>query len=204
MSVIRPFRALPPINRKEYNYDFVDYMWYKGLFNPAEVDKVRSLWNPEKMIDAQVNSGEKDVKRNDLRNSEIMFIAADKNNDWIYEKLSLACIQANSNRYKFDITGFQTELQLANYGIRNFFEWHMDFGTGDLSNRKLSITVQLSDPDEYEGGELQFMINQNIFTATKEKGTAIIFPSFALHRVTPITKGTRKSIVGWISGTPYR
>jgi PKHD-type hydroxylase len=80
----------------------------------------------------------------------------------------------------------------------------MDFGTGELSNRKLSITVQLSDPDEYEGGELQFMVNQNIFTAPKDKGTAIIFPSFALHRVTPITKGSRKSIVGWISGAPYR
>jgi PKHD-type hydroxylase len=80
----------------------------------------------------------------------------------------------------------------------------MDFGSGDISNRKLSITVQLSDPSEYEGGELQFMINQHIITAPKEKGTAIIFPSFALHRVTPVTKGARKSIVGWIGGPPYK
>ena len=85
-----------------------------------------------------------------------------------------------------------------------FFEWHMDFGAGNISNRKLSITVQLSDPEEYEGGELQFMINQNIITAPKEKGTAIIFPSFALHRVTPVTSGVRKSIVGWIGGPPYK
>lgn len=124
-----------------------------------------------------------------------MFIAP-SGNEWVYDKLSAACIQANTNRYKFEITGFQTELQLASYGPQQFFEWHMDFGTGNVSNRKLSISVQLSDPDEYEGGELQFMINQNIFTATKEKGTAIIFPSFGLHRVTPVTKGVRKSIVG--------
>lgn len=203
MAIIRPFRSLPPINRKEYNYDFVDYMWYKGLFSLEEVEKIRSLWKPELAADAKVNSGEKDLAKDKLRQSEIMFIPP-AGNEWIYDKLSAACIQANTGRYKFDITGFQTELQLASYGQRNFFDWHMDFGTGDLSNRKLSISVQLSDPDEYEGGELQFMINQDIFTATKEKGTAIIFPSFALHRVTPITKGCRKSIVGWISGPPYK
>jgi PKHD-type hydroxylase len=203
MAIIRPFRSLPPIVRKEYNYDFVDYMWYKGLFDLEEVEKIRSLWKPELAADAKVNSGDKDLAKDKLRQSEIMFIPP-SGNEWIYDKLSAACIQANTGRFKFDITGFQTELQLASYGQRNFFDWHMDFGTGDLSNRKLSITVQLSDPDEYEGGELQFMINQDIFTATKEKGTAIIFPSFALHRVTPITKGCRKSIVGWISGAPYR
>jgi PKHD-type hydroxylase len=203
MTIIRPFRSLPPIVRKEYNYDFVDYMWYKGLFDPEEVEKIRSLWKPELAADAKVNSGDKDVAKDKLRQSDIMFIPP-PGNEWVYDKLSAACIQANTARYKFEITGFQTQLQLASYGQRNFFDWHMDFGTGDLSNRKLSITVQLSDPDEYEGGELQFMINQDIFTATKEKGTAIIFPSFALHRVTPITKGCRKSIVGWISGPPYK
>ena len=74
----------------------------------------------------------------------------------------------------------------------------------NISNRKLSITVQLSDSLEYEGGELQFMINQHIMTAPKEKGTAIICPSFALHHVTPVTKGSRKFIVGWIRGPPYK
>lgn len=203
MPVIRPFRSIPPIVRKEFNYEFVDYMWYKDLFNEQEVDTIRSLWKPDQATDAKVNSGDKDITKEKLRLSEIMFIKPG-GNEWIYDRLSNACIQANTGRYKFDITGFQTELQLASYGVKNFFDWHMDFGSGDLSNRKLSITVQLSDPDEYEGGELQFMINQTVFTATKEKGTAIIFPSFALHRVTPITKGCRKSIVGWISGPPYR
>ena len=203
MPIIRPFRSLPPIARKEYNYEFVDYMWYNGLFKEEEVETIRSLWKPDQTIDAKVNTGDQDIAKETLRKSEIMFIKPG-GNEWIYDRLSNACIQANTGRYKFDITGFQTELQLASYGIKHFFDWHMDFGSGDLSNRKLSITVQLSDPDEYEGGELQFMINQTVFTATKEKGTAIIFPSFALHRVTPITKGCRKSIVGWISGPPYR
>ncbi len=203
MAIIRPFRSLPPIVRKEYNLDFVDYVWYKNLFNEVEVKNILSLWDTNLVKEAEVNADNTRITRDDLRKSEVMFIAP-SGNEWVYDKLSAACIQANTNRYKFEITGFQTELQLASYGPQQFFEWHMDFGTGNVSNRKLSISVQLSDPDEYEGGELQFMINQNIFTATKEKGTAIIFPSFGLHRVTPVTKGVRKSIVGWISGPPYR
>lgn len=203
MAIIRPFRSLPPIVRKEYNLDFVDYVWYKNLFNEVEVKNILSLWDSNLVKEAEVNADNTRITRDDLRKSEVMFIAP-SGNEWVYDKLSAASIQANSNRYKFEITGFQTELQLASYGPQQFFEWHMDFGTGNVSNRKLSISVQLSDPDEYEGGELQFMINQNIFTATKEKGTAIIFPSFGLHRVTPVTKGVRKSIVGWISGPPYR
>ena len=203
MAIIRPFRSLPPIVRKEYNLDFVDYVWYKNLFNEVEVKNILSLWDTNLVKEAEVNADNTRITRDDLRKSEVMFIAP-AGNEWVYDKLSAACIQANTNRHKFEITGFQTELQLASYGPQQFFEWHMDFGTGNVSNRKLSISVQLSSPDEYEGGELQFMINQNIFTATKEKGTAIIFPSFGLHRVTPVTKGVRKSIVGWISGPPYR
>ncbi|MDB2656544.1 2OG-Fe(II) oxygenase [Crocinitomicaceae bacterium] len=80
----------------------------------------------------------------------------------------------------------------------------MDFGAAEISARKLSVTVQLSDPDEYEGGDLEFMINHKTVKAPRKKGTIVVFPSFIMHRVTPITKGTRQSIVGWVSGPPYR
>lgn len=204
MIVIKPFRFLPAIKRKDTNPDFADYSWFKGLFNEEEVNKIRSLWQDDQAKAAEVlHAGEKKEK-DDLRKSRIMFIKPGVTNDWIYDKLSQACIQTNTNRYKFEILGYQTELQLASYGTGDFFDWHMDFGMGDISNRKLSITVQLSDNDEYQGGDLQFMVNQNIVTAPRDKGTAIVFPSFALHRVTPITSGTRKSIVGWIAGPPYR
>ncbi|MGB0178111.1 MAG: 2OG-Fe(II) oxygenase, partial [Owenweeksia sp.] len=83
-------------------------------------------------------------------------------------------------------------------------DWHMDFGAGEISHRKLSMTVQLSDPADYEGGDLEFMINQKVVTAPRTRGTVIVFPSFILHRVTPVTKGVRHSVVGWVSGTPFR
>ena len=203
MPIIKPFRFLPTIKRKDFNDEFADYSWFTTLFNEEEVNAIRSLWSAEAAKEAEVNMSGKKQSKADLRRSQLMWIKPDSN-DWIYDKLGQACIQTNAGKYKFDILGFQTELQLASYEGNGFFEWHMDFGPGDVSNRKLSITVQLSDPNEYEGGELQFMINQNIVTAPKEKGTAIIFPSFALHRVTPVTSGCRKSIVGWIGGPPYK
>ncbi|HET7818130.1 MAG TPA: 2OG-Fe(II) oxygenase [Bacteroidia bacterium] len=203
MAIVKPFRFIPTIKKQEFNPDFADYIWLNNFFSEKEVEQIRGLWNPEASKEAEVSLAGKGTSQYDIRKSQIMWIKPGVN-DWIYNKLGEACQQINLNRYKFDITGFQTELQLANYEGNGFFEWHMDFGAGAISNRKLSITVQLSSPDEYEGGELQFMINQNIFTAPKEKGTAIIFPSFALHRVTPVTKGSRKSIVGWIAGPPYR
>ncbi len=203
MPIAKPFRSLPPLKRKEYNHEFADYVWFTNFFTPEEIVKIRALWNDEQVIDAKVVDKGEGLMRDDLRKSRVMWIKPGINN-WIYDKLEQACNQTNMNRYKFEVVGFQTELQLAEYTGGGFFDWHMDFGAGDPSNRKLSITVQLSAPEEYEGGDLQFMINQNIIDAPRTQGTAIIFPSFGLHRVLPVTSGKRMSIVGWIAGPPYR
>lgn len=203
MAIYKLFRQPQNIKRKDYNYDLVDYVWLTNFFTADEVDKICALWDEELVVDAKVNNAGNELSRDDLRKSRIMFIKGGEN-DWVYDKLAMACLQINTNRFKFDISGFQTELQLANYGPDDFFEWHMDYGAGDISNRKLSISVQLSGPDEYEGGDLQFMINHKAVSAPKTKGTAIIFPSYAIHRVLPVTSGSRKSIVGWIGGPPYR
>jgi PKHD-type hydroxylase len=202
-QAIKPFRFNPTIKRDDFNYEFVDYTWFKNFLSPEECDSVRSLWNASQVQEAMVSNSEIKDKKEDLRKSSINFLKPGVN-DWLYDRLAQACIQVNSNRFKFEIKGFQTELQLARYEDGGFFDWHMDFGSGDISNRKLSITVQLSDPDEYEGGNLQFMVNQNTIDAPREKGTAIIFPSFFPHRVMPVTKGCRMSVVGWIGGPPYR
>jgi len=203
MGIYKPIRLLQNIKRKDYNYDLVDYVWLTNYFNDTETARITALWDADLASDAKVNKGGDEHERDDLRKSKIMFLNSGEN-DWIYDKLAIACVQVNTNKFKFDLTGFQTALQLASYGPEDFFEWHLDYGAGDISNRKLSITVQLSDPNEYEGGDLQFMINHKAVSAPKTKGTAIIFPSYTQHRVLPVTSGCRKSIVGWIAGPPYR
>ena len=77
-----------------------------------------------------------------------------------------------------------------------------------MSHRKLSMTIQLSDPDDYEGGDFVFNVNQIGQSPDREqlrkKGTVLVFPSFIMHGVKPVTKGTRKSLVSWIEGPTWR
>ena len=186
----------------QLKHSFAEYVFYEKLLLPHEIDSIKNLWKKEETIKATISGNE---KYNDkLRQSSVMFIENMKENDWIYRKLAELAIHCNNERYWFDLLGFHQELQLTRYANGDFFDWHLDFGAGEISHRKLSITVQLSDPDEYEGGDLQFMINNKIVDAPRGKGTVVIFPSFIMHRVAPITAGVRQSIVGWVSGPPYR
>ena len=139
-----------------------------------------------------------------LRKSSVMAVTPSQKTQWIFDRMTMIALQCNNERYGFSLNGFYEPLQLAEYVEGDFFDWHLDFGVGENSNRKLSISVQLSDPSAYEGGTLQFMINNKTIDAPREQGTIIIFPSFIMHRVTPVTKGTRRSIVAWVSGPPYR
>jgi PKHD-type hydroxylase len=182
--------------------NFAEFVYYEGLFLPHEVTKILGFWDDNKTIKATIDGKEK--YRDELRKSSVMFIDNTPENDWIYSKLAGFAMNSNNERYWFDLLGFHQRLQLTRYTEGDFFEWHLDFGAGEISARKLSMTVQLSDEVEYEGGDLQFMINEKIVTAPRKKGTLIIFPSFIIHRVTPVTKGVRQSIVGWVSGPPFR
>lgn len=86
------------------------------------------------------------------------------------------------------------------------YDWHVDVnwnGEGPF-DRKLSVTVQLSDPSEYAGGDFQFRETETPDAACKVKGTVLVFPSYLLHRVTPVTFGTRKSLVAWFEGPRWQ
>lgn len=182
---------------------FSEFVFYEGFFTPAEVEKITNMWDQEESVDATLSGGGKETDET-LRKTKLSFIADSTDNIWLYQKLGQLGIQCNHERYGYDLLGFHHELQLARYGEGDFFDWHLDFGAGEISHRKLSISVQLSDSDEYEGGDLQFMINQKVINAPRSKGTVVVFPSFIMHRVTPITKGVRQSIVAWLAGPPYR
>ncbi|MEM6720475.1 MAG: 2OG-Fe(II) oxygenase [Bacteroidota bacterium] len=183
-------------------HNFAEFVYYQGLFLPHEIDRILNFWDDDKTIKATLAGDQK--YDDELRKSSVMFIDNTPENDWIYSKLASIAMASNQERYWFDLLGFHQELQLTRYSTGDFFDWHLDFGAGEISARKLSMTIQLSEPDAYEGGDLEFMINQKVVKAPREKGTIVVFPSFIMHRVTEITKGTRQSIVGWVSGPPYR
>ena len=107
----------------------------------------------------------------------------------------------------FHITNIKDKIQLSEYkadpsGKNGHYDWHMDVGE-TASTRKISMSIQLTGESDYDGGDLEFMIHRSIIKAPREKGTVIFFPSYLTHRVTKVTRGTRRSLVFWFHGPPF-
>ncbi|MEM8798862.1 MAG: 2OG-Fe(II) oxygenase, partial [Pseudomonadota bacterium] len=124
---------------------------------------------------------------------------------WVYVGLCGVSKILNQQVFHFDITGFDTSIQVAKYesGDEGFYNWHMDNGEKN-SRRKISLSVQLSDPADYSGGDLELFYTMQARKADKSRGAAVAFPSFVMHRVTPVTRGVRYSLVVWIAGPRWR
>lgn len=182
---------------------YMDACWIENFFSSDEIAQILSTFEAKEKTAAEV--AHERSNQPELRKSTVTSIQPDDESHahHIY-KLAQLAIQINQQRYGFELSGIYEPLQIAQYGVEDFFDWHTDFGNGSASNRKLSLSVQLSDSTEYEGGHLQFQINQNQVNAPKSAGTVVIFPSFVQHRVTPITNGVRKSLVAWITGPHFK
>jgi PKHD-type hydroxylase len=117
--------------------------------------------------------------------------------------------EANAANFGTDIN-FLPPLQFTEYrGTANgHYDWHVDvfWESTNMFDRKLSMVIMLSDPNEYEGGDLQFdgVTYYPNPAELRKRGTVIVFPSFVRHRVTPVTSGIRKSLVAWIEGPKWR
>lgn len=123
---------------------------------------------------------------------------------WIFDKTAFLVKEANAKCYHADLFGFTEKLQITKYQTGNFQNWHMDMGHSGYSIRKLTFSIQLSAPEDYEGGEFEVLSYYDPMGFPKEQGTMIIFPTYVIHRVKPVTSGTRYSLIGWIGGPHYR
>ena len=111
----------------------------------------------------------------------------------------------NAKTQNFNIDSIK-EMNMLKYGIGGKYDWHQDVIYGKEKERKFTFIIQLSDSNDYEGGDLEFY-EANFgkdYTGYRKKGNMIVFSSFLYHRITPLTKGNRYSIVGWIFGTPWK
>jgi PKHD-type hydroxylase len=97
-------------------------------------------------------------------------------------------------------------MKAANYegGEGGHYNWHVDLGNKDAEPRKISLSLQLTDPSRYEGFRLVLEAGDGPYIADAALGTVIAFPSYVLHRVTPIESGIRKSLVVWVAGPEFR
>jgi PKHD-type hydroxylase len=190
-------------NLHRSDVDYTNYYWFNEAFTVDELKKIEEMTFQLPFETAAVGENN-NSKISNYRKSSIKWCPQNEEWDWVYDKLGSMISEANNNMWKFDLTHMRELIQYTEYYEGGGqYDWHMDCGIGIQNQRKISVTVQLSQPDEYEGGDLEFNLG-NYMTAPRVQGAAVIFPSFFLHRVTPITKGIRKSFVLWVGGEPYR
>jgi PKHD-type hydroxylase len=150
-----------------------------------------------------------DTQDPEVRTSDVAWVGQNQDTEWIYDKLSYIIRNLNGQFYNFDMYGFTEDMQYTVYNSSEsgHYTWHQDYGagvSGSLPPRKLSLVLQLSDPSEYEGGELEILSSAQPVAVDKVKGLIAVFPSFMLHRVSPVTSGIRKTIVIWATGPSFK
>ena len=143
-----------------------------------------------------------------FRETNVSWFSPNQNNAHIWGKFSEVVSEINSQFFRFDLTGFYEPAQLGLYTAdkQSYYGWHTDASASDRRTpRKLSMVLMLSDPSEFEGGELQIKpYSDNLINLEQKKGRAWFFPSYVLHRVTPVTKGIRRTLVLWVGGPEFR
>ena len=139
-----------------------------------------------------------------IRRSKVRWVDFDAKNVGVYQRIAEVVGNVNAEHYRFDLVGLGEPMQLARYEAaeQGHYDWHQDYGTP--VSRKLSVTVQLTDPDRYDGGILQIMATGKILEPGNDRGVVIVFPAYQMHRITPITIGVRHSLVAWVSGPAFR
>ena len=179
-------------------------LWYKTCL-PSNV--INSFLEDTKLFENHLEQAalKDNVIRPSSRSGEIYWVT---NRHWIAGFCYHYILEANKTNFNYDINGFDNNtLQYTSYSVGDHYKWHIDtINDKPLDQiRKLSFTVQLSDPEEYSGGELQFLGDDDqLYFAPKDKGTIIIFDSRIKHRVRKVNSGCRKALVGWVEGPKWK
>jgi PKHD-type hydroxylase len=175
------------------------------LFTRSEIDQIHDIAAEYQLGLGAVGNGDDMNTDTKVRDSKIAFLrSSDEANKWIFERITGAIITINRQFWNFELSRIET-LQYSEYGVGQFYKPHIDMMYQGPSRaiRKLSFTVQLTDPSEYEGGDVVIKSGHNA-PIHKDVGTINFFPSYILHEVEPITKGTRHALVGWITGPAFK
>jgi PKHD-type hydroxylase len=184
------------------------YVACDEIFTPAELDSIEhygdSLGQQKATLIGEGWARDSNAAAR-IRISQTAALIFKPETKWLYDRMQAVIRKVNQQFYQFDLQGFSEPFQYASYrgADGGHYTWHLDWGSNGL-HRKLSASIQLTDPSQYEGCELQFHGLREIETAPRARGTIIVFPSFILHRVTPCTNGTRKAIVVWASGPQFK
>lgn len=194
-----PIPPRPPIYPKT-----PPWVWASGVFTDEELDAITAF--AETLPAKQVRVGKDLQVRPEYNRSITRWLPPGGETAWIYQKITTAVAMLNAAHYRYEISGLDEPLYHVTYlsDDQGHYAWHADLGHDNEPTRKLSITFQMSDPASYDGGNLEINANGRPETAPRERGKLVLFPSYEIHRVTPVTRGQRSALVAWIGGPPFR
>ena len=187
-----------------YPTDNVDNWAWADVFTPEECKEIIDIGNRVALTRATISKSEDQAIDLSIRDSDVSWLWPKLEHDWIFEKITGATNYLNENYFNFHLSGFAEGLQFTRYvAPTGHYDRHIDKAFQDRI-RKLSLTIQLSSPDDYEDGELMLFYDRNTKVMPKEQGRMIAFPSYTLHQVAPVTVGTRYSLVAWLTGEAFK
>ncbi len=184
----------------------VAFAVWDDAFAPAELDALERYGDRLTAVQAALHDKEIEGKIDSaVRITQTAWIRREPEIAWFYDRMQSVAATMNEQVYGFDLDGFSENFQYTVYhgAEGGHYDWHVDQGPLAI-RRKLSFTLQLSEPSAYEGCDLQFFAARKIETAPRARGAVIAFPAFVVHRVTACTAGTRKSVVVWTTGPKFR
>ena len=192
------------IYNQEEDVNFTMMYSADPLFTKSECERIKKIGDLLQIQQAKTFGGDSSVRK-----GKVAWLPKSKDTSFIYDKIFSLSSKANDTNWKFDLIGLLEDCQYTTYESKedesgDFYGCHLDIDGPAGVKRKISAVVQLSDPRDYEGGELEIYTWDKPFYASKQQGSCLLFPSFLLHKVTPVTKGKRNSLVLWVSGKPFK
>jgi len=174
------------------------YAYWEKLFTPEECEKIIEIAKNKGLTQGETSG------KLDIRSSKISWLYAVDNLDWVFKRITDAVLNLNNRFFQFDIYALNEGLQFTNYKApSDKYGKHIDRRFNNII-RKLSLSIQLTNPEEYEGGELILYEDGKGTEMKKEQGALVLFPSYILHEVKPVTKGERNSLVTWVTGKQFK
>ena len=207
---------LKPYNDFTPTSNWNTYAYYKNVFNDQMInDLTQMVESNYKFTKGRTGVKElgTDTAQYDTNNRDIAYLNPEPRTKALYDILFPLAIEANEQHFHFDIDVVTDPIHYVIYpeptgpqsNDGGHLDWHMDVGAHGVNKRKLAMTVQLSDPKDYDGGDFEIWFGGKQSTIVpREKGDVIIFPSFCMHRVRPTTRGERRCLVFWTGGRPFR
>ncbi len=177
---------------------------YKNFVNDSYINAVENYIKNQQLEKAEFHHNEGDKNLDTIRSSKIHWMTDHRYQYTLvplYQELTSKIREVNNRQWKWMIDGWEA-FQYSEYdeSYKGHYQWHIDYGMKEPYqplSRKISFSLGISEKDEYEGGELITKMDMNEYSYKLDKGEIIVFPSWMLHKVTPVTKGKRRVIVGW-------